>query len=218
MTHFSAEAYAFLADLADNNSRDWFAGNKARYEAAIKQPAEAFIHALGALISARHGIDTRPKIFRMHRDLRFAKDKHPYNTHLHMAVMDADTGPGWMVGLEPRDGGPHLALGYGCFGFDKQHLQRWRDAVAGEHGALLAQALGASHVTLPDAELKRVPAPFSADHPRADLLRRKSFSVWLPHPDPELVLGDDAPKRIAAQLERLTPLRNWLQEAVYQPG
>lgn len=217
---FTPDAYAFLAALADTNTRDWFQSNKARYEAAIHRPAQAFIEALCDLIATRHQVAARPKIFRLHRDLRFSKDKRPYNTHLHMAVMDGDTGPGWMVGLEPRDSGPHLALGYGCFSFDKPHLQLWRAALDGPQGEALSealsQALTSSAVTLPEAELKRVPAPYSADHPRADLLRRKSFHAWLPNPDPSLIYGPDAPRSIADQLDALTPLRSWLQAAVYQ--
>ncbi len=215
-TPFTADAYAFLNDLAENNDRDWFTAHKPRYQAAIKAPSENFIDALSALISARYAVDGRAKIFRMHRDLRFAKDKRPYNTHLHMAVMDGDTGPGWMVGLEVSQGRAQLHIGYGCFGFDTSHLQHWRKAIDGPAGAELMAALEAQPLDLPAAELKRVPAPYAGDHPRADLLRRKSFSVWVPSPDPALIYGPGAAQAIAEHLDRLRPLRDWLQIQVYQ--
>ena len=43
---FSPETLGFLRDLQANNARDWFNDNKARYEAAWKAPAEAFIKAM----------------------------------------------------------------------------------------------------------------------------------------------------------------------------
>src|SRR5262245_19253422 len=81
------ETQAFLRDLAANNDRNWFQANKARYERAYKAPAEAFTAEIRPRIEALAGQPTGAKIFRIHRDVRFAKDKSPYNTHLHIGFM-----------------------------------------------------------------------------------------------------------------------------------
>ena len=36
----------FLAELAENNDREWFHANKARYEIAVKEPFESFVENL----------------------------------------------------------------------------------------------------------------------------------------------------------------------------
>ncbi len=47
MAYFSRSTFDFLRDLAENNDRDWFAANRGRYEAHVKEPAQRFILAIG---------------------------------------------------------------------------------------------------------------------------------------------------------------------------
>jgi uncharacterized protein (DUF2461 family) len=44
---FPPDTASFLADLAANNSREWFEANRARYEAAYVAPGRAFVEAVG---------------------------------------------------------------------------------------------------------------------------------------------------------------------------
>ena len=76
------DTMAFLADLAANNDRTWFAANKACYERDYRQPAEAFVAELRPRLEALVGGPVIAKVFRIHRDVRFAKDKTPYKAHL----------------------------------------------------------------------------------------------------------------------------------------
>ena len=58
---FPAETRAFLLDLRENNTREWFAANKSRYEEVVKAPAVAWVAALGrALANAGRGLGRRP--------------------------------------------------------------------------------------------------------------------------------------------------------------
>src|SRR6185503_18242071 len=85
--YFTPRTFTFLKDLAANNRRDWFEKNKTRYEDDVKQPAIRFITDFGPhlkKISTHFRADPRPvggSLFRIHRDVRFAKDKSPYKTH-----------------------------------------------------------------------------------------------------------------------------------------
>jgi uncharacterized protein (TIGR02453 family) len=81
---FSADGLRFLGELAAHNDRGWFAANKQRYERGVAQPMRAFVaDATRAL--ARAGVpiggDEKRSIFRIYRDVRFARDKSPYRTH-----------------------------------------------------------------------------------------------------------------------------------------
>ena len=213
MTLLGPEALAFLDALAANNERAWFAANRKTYERDFKQPARRFADALALEMEAATGLAHKPRIFRINRDLRFAKDKTPYNTHLHISVTPVDGGeavPAWMFGLE-RD---RLVLGVGTFAFPGKALDRWREAVDGPAGEALAADLDrllASGARMEDPELKRVPAPYSREHPRAELLRRKGLAIWLDYEDQALAFGEDGPARCARELLRLRGVFEWLR-------
>jgi uncharacterized protein (DUF2461 family) len=43
---FTPDLFDFLAELAMNNTREWFEGQKNRYEASVRGPAQALIRAM----------------------------------------------------------------------------------------------------------------------------------------------------------------------------
>ena len=75
---------SFLTQLQENNNREWFQANKAMYEAA-KDDFETFINSLIPAIArfdeSIKFITAKECIFRIFRDVRFAKDKSPYKTN-----------------------------------------------------------------------------------------------------------------------------------------
>ena len=72
----------YLADLAQNNDREWYHANKDRYKKA-NAGFEAVIGELIAAIGEFDGsvINNVPKdlTFKMVRDIRYSHDKSPYN-------------------------------------------------------------------------------------------------------------------------------------------
>jgi uncharacterized protein (DUF2461 family) len=53
---FGPELFEFLQELGQNNTREWFNGNKARYEDDVRGPVLSFISDFGPLL---HGISER---------------------------------------------------------------------------------------------------------------------------------------------------------------
>ena len=205
----SQETLTFLSDLAADNTRDWFTANKARYETAMKAPAKAFTDALAAELQRSTGGPVDARIFRIHRDVRFSRDKTPYNSHLHiMFTGGGRRDMGWMVAVEPGK----LTLGYGLFQFTPAQLDAWRKAVDGPAGAAIATIVAVPGLRLDDPALKRVPSPYGKDHPRGDLLRRKGMALWRDDLPVEAALGDGAPAALAEALAVFDPLRGWLSE------
>ena len=99
---FSSDVPAFLAELNENNSKDWFAANKARYDDGIKAPAQEFGAAMCAVLEQATDMPHKAKLYRVYRDVRFSKDKTPYNAHLHMSFIPEtgqNTPPMWFFGL-----------------------------------------------------------------------------------------------------------------------
>jgi len=210
---FDTETTRFLTELAANNNRDWFKDNRARYDGAVAGPAKAFADVFGAELERRHQQTITPRLFRIHRDVRFSKDKTPYNTHIHMAWRVASAPLWWMVGIELD----RVVIGYGCFGFDKAKLEQWRQRIAGPEGEALTGILDmlvASGARMEEPELKRVPSPFGADHPRGDLLRRKSLAVWHSDLPVQAAYGEAAPGQLAHKMAEFDSLHHWVTKTL----
>lgn len=171
-----SDTLGFMARLTKNNSRDWFLDHKGEYENLVKHPAERLLETVGASLRDATGAHVTPKLYRIHRDLRFSKDKTPYNTHLHLQWSTA--GPvSFLFGVSAA----YVCAGAGAMGFAPAHLAAWRDRVGGRQGDALVdevETLTASGLRLDPPELKRVPPPEAQDHPRAAYLRRKSLVLW----------------------------------------
>lgn len=107
---FAAADLAFLTGLAAHNDREWFTANRAVYDDRLKPTLGALIEALNAAFAAR-GLplagDPKKSVFRIHRDVRFSKDKKPYKTHV-SATLTRDgmkLSPGLVyVHIEPEGG------------------------------------------------------------------------------------------------------------------
>lgn len=81
---FGPQALPFFKALAFHQTKEWFEENRAIYETQIKQPFGDLIEDLSAAFAkARLPLkgDRKGSLFRLHRDIRFSKDKSPYKTH-----------------------------------------------------------------------------------------------------------------------------------------
>lgn len=206
MTLLTRDTIAFLAGLRANNDRTWFEAHKDQYQAHVKHAGDAFASALAHSLEAATSEAHQYRVFRIHRDVRFSKDKTPYNAHLHISLSPgggcSEGGPSWMFGLDAD----RLTLGAGIFTFTPAQLQAWRMQAAageGEATARMLAGLEAAGVRIGEPELKRVPAPYAPDHPQAPLLRRKGLTAWIDGPDTETALGIHGPERCARELVRL---------------
>lgn len=170
----------FFPKLAANNTKEWFEPQKAFYKAEIEGPAKLFADAIGASLGQMTGQGLKPKVFRIYRDVRFSKDKTPFNTHLHLSWAPADEDrPTWFWGLSPD----YFILGMGFMGLKGALLDRYRRFVDAQGAPLEAAIAAAAPAQLSDygpEPLKRVPKPFPPDHPQAELLKRKAFSLHMP--------------------------------------
>jgi uncharacterized protein (TIGR02453 family) len=214
MTLLTRDTIGFLAGLRANNDRGWFKAHNADYRAYVKHAGEDFARALADALEAATSEAHQYRIFRIHRDVRFSKDKTPYNAQLHISLSPGGGcsvgGPAWMFGLEPD----RLTLGAGIFTFAAAQLGAWRMRIAADEGEGIAEMLDgleAAGVHIGKPELKRVPAPYAPDHRHAPLLRRKGLTGWIDTPDADVALGLDGPTRCARELIGLRGLFDLLR-------
>lgn len=78
------KALPFLKALGFHQDRDWFKDNKALYESEVKIPLGDLVEHVSARMEAE-GLPLRgtrkTSLYRVNRDVRFSKNKDPYNTH-----------------------------------------------------------------------------------------------------------------------------------------
>lgn len=176
------DARVFFTELAANNSKDWFETHKAHYAARIRKPAEALADMLADDFGRLTGRRLTPKVYRINRDVRFSKDKSPYNTHLHMLwSFGAQDRPGLFFAVSPDS----VTFAAGVMAFSAEGLDWARRAIVDEPQPWLAavtsiRVAGGDLADWGEPPLKRVPKPWDDDHPAADLLRRKSLILRLP--------------------------------------
>jgi uncharacterized protein (TIGR02453 family) len=195
---FSPELFAFLRDLADNNDREWFAANKARYVAEVQEPALAFVEDVGLRMPdvSRHFVadarTTGGSLFRIYRDVRFSKDKSPYKTHVgiqfrHARARDAHA-PGFYLHLEPGS----VFMACGTWHPDRETLHAIRSAIAARPSrwqAIVEEPAFRQRFRLGGEALKRPPAGFDRDHPLIEELKRKDFIAVADLSEPEVIAG-----------------------------
>jgi len=132
MKYFSQEFIRFFHELERNNSKDWFDNNRKTYETQVKEPFSRFVSELIIAISQfDDSINKDPKnaIFRINRDIRFSKDKTPYNTEVKAAfVKDGRKSryPGYYLAI----GADKIYVGGGLYGIEKDDLIAIRSHIA----------------------------------------------------------------------------------------
>lgn len=77
--HVPKASFDFLKELKKNNHRDWMQEHKKRYQASEKE-LKLFYAEVEKGLNRTDEI-AKIKVFRINRDIRFSKDKTPYNTH-----------------------------------------------------------------------------------------------------------------------------------------
>lgn len=81
---FSPKAFKFLEELTDNQTRVWFSEHRSEYEEFVREPMKCFTNALSESLANKDiplWGDPKKSLFRINRDARFSKAKHPYNMH-----------------------------------------------------------------------------------------------------------------------------------------
>ncbi|MCB1893820.1 MAG: TIGR02453 family protein [Rhodocyclaceae bacterium] len=205
-------AIAYLSDLAENNNRPWFDGGKHRYRETVAEPAARCLDEMKVLLEGAIGCPMDGRIFRLARDMRFARPGDPpYHTWLRMAFRARDRATGCYLSIEPAG----VRFGVGLIAFDKTQLTAWRDAVAGVAGHTLAPVerhlIGAGWRIDPP-ELRRLPSGVDADGAPARWLRHKQFSAWRDADGSRFRSRRDLQSWCVAAADDARPLSDWLAQ------
>jgi uncharacterized protein (TIGR02453 family) len=180
---FSPDTFRFLKALAFHQDRAWFHANRDMYERTVRSPMIATVEAVVAAMRRRRlpfTGDPRTAILRIHRDVRFSRDKRPFNTHTAMMLSrtghrDAAGKFYLQIGLE----GSFLAAGF--YRPEPADLLKLRRAIVARPARFLTMqaALKRNGLRLePEDQLTRRPSGFAEVDARLEpAIRLKSFFV-----------------------------------------
>lgn len=216
---FPTETITFLRGVRDNNTKAWFDANRADYEDYFLAPARAFVTAAGrSLRKVSPAIRAEPKvngsIFRINRDIRFAKDKRPYKDHLDLWFWEGERKAavsGYFFRLTPDS----LGIGAGAHGFDAEQLRAYRDgvvdAVAGKSLKRAVTAVEKSGWAVRGQRYQRVPAGYEPVGDAAGRLIRHN-ALWVGEDEP-IPAALHRPELVDYAVERwrqAAPIHRWL--------
>lgn len=179
-----SESYTkFFEKLEKNNSKEWFDEHRKQYEKDVRDP---FIQFIDELIPFLREWDTRiiadPKkaLFRINRDIRFSKDKTPYNTSMKAKLSPGGKKselPGFFIGISSST----LHIGGGIYGLSTTNVKQMRKHIYAnqqEFKSLLKHtAFKTKFGNLKGEKAKRLSAPFSEIQETLPEIANKQFYV-----------------------------------------
>jgi uncharacterized protein (TIGR02453 family) len=199
------EFQRFFIGLELDNSKRYFEANRDTYDESVRAPMVALMESLED--------DYGPaKVFRANRDIRFSKDKSPYKTNI--AAHNGKEGVGGYLSLDKKG----LTVAVGCYELSAEQLAKYRKRVAAEASGMALASIVAelekAGYKIGGEQLKRVPAGWPQDHPRARLLRHKLMYVYRNFGLQPWLGSAAARSKVVRVFADAEPLAAWLRKFV----
>ncbi len=219
---FPRDGMKFLSKLKKNNNRPWFHEHKAEYEETVRFPMQCLIASLAERMSgvaSDFEFHPRKSIFRIHRDVRFSKNKAPYKTNiaasfeLKRSSKGVTETPGLYVGIEPGS----IFIGGGLYMPYGDQLKAIRKSIV-DHpdeflGIVRARRFKKEFGTIQGEKLLKAPLGCPKDHPMIEHLKHKQFFVGKEFDDESICLKPSFVNLVASVFTDTMPLVRWLVKA-----
>lgn len=213
-TAIPKSSFEFLTKLKQNNHRDWMQEHKKEYLKGEKT-LKIFYAELQSELNKTDEIG-KMKVFRINRDVRFSKDKTPYNIHRSVSFSRAGAHRrgGYYLRIEPGNS----AMAGGFFSPEASDLFRIRKEFEIDTTEIreilnhkkFKKAFGGFNQAY---QVKTAPRNFSKDDKNIDLIKLKNYFVECKFTDKE-VLSEDFEKKLMDHYLLLRPLFNYMSEVL----
>ena len=214
MAAIQKSIFSFLNKLKTNNNRDWMTEHKKEYQSNEKL-LKQFYGSVEASLNITDEI-SKLKVFRINRDLRFSKDKTPYNTHRSASFSRAGAQRRGSYYLRIEPGSSAMAGGF--FSPDPVDLLRIRrefEMDTTEIRTIFNQKefnkvfQGFNQ----ENQLKIAPRDFNKEDPNIDLIKLKNYFVVHNFSDDE-VMSKDFEDRLMHHFLLLRPYFDYMSEVL----
>ena len=212
-TTIKKDTLDFLKELGKNNNRDWFSAHKDRYLEAHGNVVD-FADALITEMNKHDQIETqsgKKSMYRIYKDVRFAKEKIPYNQHWSGSLKRATKKlrGGYYFRIESGNSG----IAGGFWGPDADDMKRIREDIAANYSdwqtlinePVLIETFG----QLEGEKVFSAPRGYAKDHPAIDLLRHKQF-IWRRRFTDQEVLSSDFMYLVNDSFRKMRPFFDYM--------
>lgn len=216
-TTIHKSTFDFLKKLAANNNRDWFNNHKEDYLLA-KENAEQFVDTLISKMNTHDQLETtfgRKSLYRIYNDVRFSKDKSPYNPRFagYLRRSKPFLRGGYYIWIRPGS----TRIGCGFAHPNSDDLKRIREDIASNYddwSKLLKSKVIITHFgKMTGEQVRTAPRGFTADHPAIGLLRHKQFWFERTFTDKEVLVADFL-QRVNKTFKSIRPFFNYMSEVL----
>jgi uncharacterized protein (TIGR02453 family) len=211
----------FLDDLGKHNNKTWFEEHRAPYEEA-RNIFERFVDGLiDELRTSDHlqGLTAKDCVTRIHRDIRFSKDKSPYKTSMGAAIAPGgrkSSQLGYHIYVAPGD---HSVVAGGLYMPDAKQLTKFRRAIDRDAEELKRITNAKTFVEqlgqIGGEKLATAPQGYSRTHPDIELLRLKQVTVARHFADKE-VASPDFTSQVLKACKAMKPFLDYLNSILQQ--
>ncbi len=220
MNYFTEDFIVFFKELAANNHKDWFHANKKRYETYVKRPFEAFVGVMIAEIQKYEPdmqIEPKDCMLRINRDIRFSKDKAPYNLHYTAFISKGGRKDKNQPGIFLRFSPEMIGIMGGCFGPSKEQLQKIRNTIDKDNGDFKALIENSEFVQrfgeIRGDKMKRIPKELKSACEREPLLANKQF-YFIGEEAPKLIYSEFLVDELMKYWHAMRPVNEYLTKAL----
>ncbi len=184
------ELTRFLLELSENNNRAWFVMNKPRYDilrAEFLELVTSLIADIAKFDPAVAACNPKRALFRINRDLRFARNRDPYKTTFSASITASGLkkpsqggGPAYYFQVNAEG---KLLTACGEYMPPADRLRAIREHIVNDAAgfAKVLKDKGLNEVfggLSPEDRLVRPPKGFDAETPHIEEIKLKSFLVW----------------------------------------
>ncbi len=219
MSFFTKDTVKYFARLEKNNNKEWFEVHRDELEQNVMEPARVFIMVIGdALREIAPDIQAIPSvdksIFRLHRDVRFSKNKAPYKTNLGIFLWEGPAKKmecsGFYIGIEPK----LFFCGLGMYMFTPEQIKKYREIICNESNAKeltkILNKLKKKGYKINATHFKQVPRGFNKDYKYADLLKYNGLYAFYESSNYDEIFNADQVKFFTKKFKDMLPIHKWL--------
>jgi uncharacterized protein (TIGR02453 family) len=222
MAYISKAYFDFFEQLAQNNNSEWFKAHKKDYEQHVKEPFSAMVADLLARLQKHDarllGQEAKDCIFRINRDIRFAKDKSPYKLNAAAAISPGGKKSA-MLGMYFHLGPNECWAGSGVYMPEPAQLKRIRDEIAynpKEWEQLVSSKSFVQHFGAIQGETTvRAPKGYEDLVEKLPILKNKQYYFGADM-DKKLVLSEALPEHLFTLYKASEPLNAFLSRAMQE--
>ena len=181
---FGDKALPFLKALGFHQNREWFHENRDIFEEHLNEPRGRLIDDLAVRLAEKKiplTCNRKTSTFRINRDVRFAKEKHPYNTHVSAVITRSGTKKDQgLLYFHVSPDESFLAVGF--YAMESDELRAFREAIVkrkDQFDAAVKPLTALGYAFDRENSLKRTPRGFEdiTDPEIVDLLRLRHLTL-----------------------------------------